>query len=104
MCIATHPVTARLACVRRAASVQSEPGSNSPLLSLKLFLIYLSINERQKLSLLPLFSFASFSGKRAHTSFFLLVKEHFPLETANSTPSLSPVNSIFYLFLKKTPA
>ena len=29
-CIAT-PVTARLACVRHAASVQSEPGSNSSL-------------------------------------------------------------------------
>ena len=32
MCIATHLAAARLACVRRAASVQSEPGSNSPLL------------------------------------------------------------------------
>ena len=28
---ASSPVTARLACVRPAASVQSEPGSNSPI-------------------------------------------------------------------------
>ena len=34
-CIAT-PVTARLACVKHAASVQSEPGSNSSLKSLEL--------------------------------------------------------------------
>ena len=34
-CIAT-PVTARLACVRHAASVQSEPGSNSSLDSFEL--------------------------------------------------------------------
>ena len=33
-CIAT-PVTARLACVRHAASVQSEPGSNSSLKGLQ---------------------------------------------------------------------
>jgi hypothetical protein len=33
-CIAT-PVTARLACVRHAASVQSEPGSNSSVNTLK---------------------------------------------------------------------
>ena len=33
-CIAT-PVTARLACVRHAASVQSEPGSNSSLKDLR---------------------------------------------------------------------
>ena len=35
-CIAT-PVTARLACVRHAASVQSEPGSNSSLKDLQNF-------------------------------------------------------------------
>jgi hypothetical protein len=31
MCIATHHAAARLACVRHAASVQSEPGSNSSI-------------------------------------------------------------------------
>ena len=31
MCIATHCAAVRLACVKHAASVQSEPGSNSPI-------------------------------------------------------------------------
>jgi hypothetical protein len=31
MCIATHHAAVRLACVKHAASVQSEPGSNSPI-------------------------------------------------------------------------
>lgn len=34
MCIATHCAAVRLACVKHAASVQSEPGSNSSLLSI----------------------------------------------------------------------
>jgi hypothetical protein len=43
-CIAT-PVTARLACVRHAASVQSEPGSNSSLKGFETIQVTRASNE-----------------------------------------------------------
>ena len=76
-CIAT-PVTARLACVRHAASVQSEPGSNSSLKGFETFnltkrypkKLYWLILETHRRSWLRQQTDAS-----PHTSYLLIFKE-----------------------------
>ena len=47
-CASTLPAALRLACVKPAASVHPEPGSNSPLLVIYLYIylrIYLSVQN-----------------------------------------------------------
>ena len=60
------PFLVRLACVRHAASVCSEPGSNSPVLILKeISLLFYSFVHRTHKSFIPLFSFQRACSKRA---------------------------------------
>ena len=59
------PFLVRLACVRHAASVCSEPGSNSPVLILKeISLLFHSCINRTHKSFIPLFNFQRACSKR----------------------------------------
>jgi hypothetical protein len=84
MCIATHRAAVRLACVKHAASVQSEPGSNSPLYIGKLnlltrynhFAIISVLHSKYFYIVLLLDLISSHQRKYPHLLLGLIFKEH----------------------------
>jgi hypothetical protein len=91
-CIAT-PVTARLACVRHAASVQSEPGSNSSVNNT--FSLKQSRSQTLKVHRCPE---RKIRGTNEHWSFGTRI-----IELHQRRIDASPCTSYLFKFLKNNP-
>ena len=80
------PVTVRLACVKHAASVQSEPGSNSSVQSLQILLRLTQTLRESNDSLIILVQALVPRNKRLHLSVVILLK-------SSCFPTQKPVTS-----------